>query len=127
AQEEPKPHSRLDAETIPHLDGLEADIVGVLEHRYDAAAVEADVELAGDAVKRAVVEDVEVPFARIRARVDQLLGSMPAVGVPVTLRMLSAPEPREHRPRSWIASIMATAFCGSTSRICRLARVVTWA
>ena len=30
-------------------------------------------------------------------------GSMPAVGVPVTLRMLSAPEPREHSPRSWIS------------------------
>ena len=53
-------------------------------------------------------------------------GSMPAVGVPVTLRMLSAPEPREHeaeildalehvRPRS----------SASISRICRLARVVT--
>ena len=25
---------------------------------------------------------------------------MPAVGVPVTLRMLSAPAPREHKPRS---------------------------
>ena len=37
---------------------------------------------------------------------------MPAVGVPVTLRILSAPEPREHRPRSCIASIMATAFFG---------------
>ena len=24
---------------------------------------------------------------------------MPAVGVPVTLRILSAPEPREHRPK----------------------------
>ena len=35
---------------------------------------------------------------------------MPAVGVPVTLRILSAPEPREHRPRSWIASTMATAL-----------------
>ena len=30
-------------------------------------------------------------------------GSMPAVGVPVTLRMLSAPEPREHSPRSWMS------------------------
>ncbi len=39
-------------------------------------------------------------------------GSMPAVGVPVTLRILSAPEPREHSPRSWIASIMATVLCG---------------
>ena len=37
---------------------------------------------------------------------------MPAVGVPVTLRILSAPEPREHRPRSCTASIMATAFFG---------------
>ena len=37
---------------------------------------------------------------------------MPAVGEPVTLRILSAPEPREHRPRSCIASTMATAFFG---------------
>ena len=39
-------------------------------------------------------------------------GSMPAVGVPVTLRMLSAPEPREQSPKSCTASIMATAFFG---------------
>ena len=39
----------------------------------DAAAVEADVELARDAVERAVVEDVEVPLAGIRPRVDQFL------------------------------------------------------
>src|SRR5271170_2286546 len=52
---------------------------------------------------------------------------MPAVGVPVTLRILSAPEPREHRPRSWMPSTMLIAFLGSISRICRLARVVTWA
>ena len=39
----------------------------------DAGAVEGDVELARQAVERAVVEDVEVPFARVGPRVDQLL------------------------------------------------------
>ena len=37
---------------------------------------------------------------------------MPAVGVPVTLRMLSAPEPREHRPMSWMCSTSAMALLG---------------
>ena len=54
-------------------------------------------------------------------------GSIPAVGVPVTLRILSAPEPREHRPRSCTASIMATEFFASISRIWIFARVVTCA
>ena len=56
-----------------HLDGLEADVVRVFQHRNAAGAVEGDVELARQAVERALVEDVEVPFARIRPRVDQLL------------------------------------------------------
>ena len=38
-----------------------------------AGAVEGDVELARQAVERAVVEDVEVPFARVGPRVDQFL------------------------------------------------------
>ena len=70
---EPEPDAGLDAEAVPHLDGLEADVVGVLQHRDDAAAVEPDVELARQAVERAIVEDVEMPFARVRARVDQFL------------------------------------------------------
>ena len=70
---EPEPDARLDAEAVLHLDGLEADVVGVLQHRDDAAAVEADVELARNAVERTVVENVEMPFARIRARVEQFL------------------------------------------------------
>ena len=37
------------------------------------AAVETDIELARQAVERAVVENVEVPFARIGAGVDQFL------------------------------------------------------
>ena len=38
-----------------------------------AGAVEGDVELARQAVERALVEDVEVPFARVGPGVDQLL------------------------------------------------------
>ena len=56
---------RSSAETVLHRDRLEADVVGVLQHRNDAAAVEADIELARQAVERALVEDVEMPFARV--------------------------------------------------------------
>jgi len=100
AETELEPDAGREAEAVVHRDRLEADVVGVLEDRDAAGAVEGDVELARQAVQRTVVEDVEVPFARIRTRVDKLLRVMPAVGVPVTLRMLSAPEPREHSPRS---------------------------
>ena len=61
------------AEAVLHLDRLEADVVGVLQHRDGAGAVEGDVELARQAVERALVEDVEVPFARVGPGVDQLL------------------------------------------------------
>ena len=73
AEREAEPDARLDAVAVDHLDRLEADVVGVLQHRNDAAAVEADIELARQAVERAVVQDVEVPFARVGPRVDQLL------------------------------------------------------
>ena len=73
AEHELEPDARLDAEAVLHGDGLEADVVGVFEHRDHAAAVEADIEFARDAIERAVVEDVEMPFARIRPGIDQLL------------------------------------------------------
>ncbi len=73
AETQPEPDAGFQPEAVVHLDGLEADIVGVFQDRNDAGAVEADIEFARQAVKRAVVEDVEVPFARIGARVDQLL------------------------------------------------------
>ena len=60
-------------EAVVHLHRLEADVVGVLQHGDRAGAVEGDVEFARQAVKRAIVEDVEVPFARKGPRVDQLL------------------------------------------------------
>ena len=39
----------------------------------DARAVEGNIELARQAVERALIEDVEVPFPRVRTGVDQLL------------------------------------------------------
>ena len=73
AEAEPEPDAGLEPEAVLHLHRLEADVVGVFQHRNDAGAVEPDVELARQAVERAVVENVEVPFARIGARVDQFL------------------------------------------------------
>ena len=73
AEQQAKPDASLDAEAVFDRHRLEADVVGVLQHRDDAAAVEADIELARDAVKRALVENVEVPFARIGPGVEELL------------------------------------------------------
>jgi len=73
ADHQAKPHAGRDLAAFLHLDRLETDIVGILQHGNDAAAVEADIELARQAVERAFVEDVEMPFARVGARVDQLL------------------------------------------------------
>ena len=73
AEREAKPDARFDAEAVLHLDRLEADVVGVFQHRNAPGAVEADIEFARQAVERALVENVEVPFARVRPRVDQFL------------------------------------------------------
>ena len=73
AEAEAKPNARLDAEAVLHIDRLKADIGGIFEHRDYPGAVEGDVELARNAIERAVVEDVEMPIARIGPRVDQLL------------------------------------------------------
>ena len=54
-------------------DGLKADVVGILQRRDAAAAVECDIELARQPVERAIVEDVVVPCPGVRARVDQLV------------------------------------------------------
>ncbi len=73
AQAKPKPDAGFEPEAVVHGDRLEADVVGVLQHRNDPGAVETDIELARQAVERAIVENVEVPLARIGARIDQLL------------------------------------------------------
>src|SRR5262249_56450165 len=56
-----EPHPGRDLAARLHLDGLEADVVGVFQHRNDAAAIETDVEFARQAVERALVENVEMP------------------------------------------------------------------
>src|SRR5205823_5021043 len=62
-----------DAEAFFHFDRRKADVVRLLEHRDDAAAVEADIEFPRQPKQRALVETVEVPLARIRPCVDELL------------------------------------------------------
>ena len=73
AEAEPEPDAGRQPEAVVHLHRLEADIVGVFQHRDGAGAVEGDVEFARQAVERAVVEDVEMPLAGKRPRVDQFL------------------------------------------------------
>ncbi len=73
AETELEPDAGREPEAVVDLHRLEADVVGILQHRNDAGAVEGDVELARQAVQRAVVENVEVPFAGIGARIDQFL------------------------------------------------------
>ena len=73
AEAELEPNAGRKTESLVHPHRLEADVVGVLQHRNGAGAVERDVELPRQAVERTVVEDVEMPFARVGTRVDQLL------------------------------------------------------
>ena len=73
AQPQPEPDAGIEAKAVLYLDRLETDVIGILQHRDDAAAAESDIELARQSIKRAVVEDVEVPLARIRTGVEQLL------------------------------------------------------
>ena len=56
-----------------HLDRLKSDVVGVFQHCNDAGAVKGHIEFARQPVERSLVEDVEVPFARVGAGVDQFL------------------------------------------------------
>ena len=73
AEAKTEPDAGLEPEAVVHLHRLEADVVGILQNRNHSGAVESDVELARQAVERAVVENMEMPFARIRTRVDQFL------------------------------------------------------
>ena len=52
-----------------HLHRLEADIVGLFQNRHDAAAIKADIELARQAVKRSVVQDMKMELPRQRTGV----------------------------------------------------------
>src|SRR5512143_78633 len=52
-------------------DCLEADVVRFFD--YAATAIEGDIELARQAIERAIVEDVMMPLPRVGPGVDQLV------------------------------------------------------
>jgi hypothetical protein len=89
-----------DAAAFVDADGDEADVVGV--GGDGAAVVEGDVDLRG----RSNMSRELVMYACIAsasgATSRSSLGSRPVMGEEVILRMLSAPEPREVRPRDWM-------------------------
>ena len=58
-----EPDARRQPKTIIDLYRLETDVVGILQHRDDAGAIKGDVEFARQAVKRAIIENVEMPLA----------------------------------------------------------------
>src|SRR5215510_10513867 len=73
AEAKTEPDAGLKPESVVYLHRLETDIISVFQHGYHARAVEPDVEFSRQTVERSVVENMEMPFTRIRARVDQLL------------------------------------------------------
>ena len=73
AERETKPHARLDSEAGLHLDRLKSNVIGILKHRDAAGPIESDIEFARQAIQRTLIENVEVPLARIRARIDQFI------------------------------------------------------
>ncbi len=73
ADQELEPDPWFNICAVSYLDCLKADVVGVFESRDRAAAIKGDVELSRESVERALVEHMEVPCARIGARVDELL------------------------------------------------------
>src|SRR6185437_8596135 len=68
-----EPDAGLNGETFLDLDRSERDVIGVFKHRDLASTIERDVELARQPGQRAIVENVIVPFASVRAGVDQFL------------------------------------------------------
>ncbi len=73
ADQETKPNPGRDLAAGFDLDRLEADVVRILEHGNDPAAIEPDVEFARQTVERTLVENVKMPLARVRGGIDQLL------------------------------------------------------
>src|SRR5262249_6811697 len=73
AEAEPEPDPRIETKSLFHRRRLKADVVGVLQNWNSAGTVEGNIEFARQTVQRPIVEDVEVPFARIRPSVDKFL------------------------------------------------------
>src|SRR5262249_43153084 len=73
AKGEPEPHAGLDPEAFAYFDRGKSDIVRVLENRDRAGAIESDIELAGNSIEGTIIENMEVPFTGVGARIDQLI------------------------------------------------------
>ena len=121
-----KPNSGLDAKTIPDLYRREGDVVGLLHHGDLAGAVEGDVELARQAIKRSIVEDVVVPLPRILAGVQNFLRIDPGGGRARHIADVVGAGTARAQAELLYAFDRATVFFGGISRTCKLARVVTW-
>ena len=72
-ERETKPNTRLDTEAGLHIYGLKSDVVGILKHRNAAGSIKADIEFARQPIERALIQDMEVPLARIGPRIDEFL------------------------------------------------------
>ena len=73
AKGKPIPHALCNRCPGQDLNGLKADVIRVLEGGYHSAAVERHIEFAREAVKPPVVENMMMPCARVRARIEKLL------------------------------------------------------
>ena len=59
--------ARFNAKSFTHLDGLKGDVVGFFQRGDAPSSVKRDIELARQAVERALVEDVIMPRLAHRA------------------------------------------------------------
>src|SRR6266536_2549980 len=74
AEQNPEIDAGRDRLALPDRDRRKADVVGVLEHRNGAAAVETDVEFARQPIELAMIQDRVMQLAAERPGVDQLVG-----------------------------------------------------
>ena len=73
AEHQTEINARLDLRARQNLDGLEANVIRIFERRHTAAAIKGDIELARQAGGRAIIQNMEMPFARIGPRVEQFM------------------------------------------------------
>ncbi len=73
AENELEPDAGCNTGAIFDFDGLETDVIGVFQRRNGAAAIESDIEFAGQTIERALVQDMKVPRTGIGPGIDQFL------------------------------------------------------
>src|SRR5208283_2670882 len=72
ADDELEPDAWRDICAILDLNGLEANIIGVLERRDRTATIKGDIEFAWQTIERALIQNMKVPRARIGPCIDEL-------------------------------------------------------